>query len=41
MLLDTLDEGKRVNDFPWKNWGDVEEGGVAKPSRVLAATAAQ
>lgn len=41
VLLDTLDEGKRVNDFPWKNWGDVEEGGVAKPSRVLAATAAQ
>eukprot|EP00878_Enallax_costatus_P042491 GHUV01049870.1.p1 GENE.GHUV01049870.1~~GHUV01049870.1.p1 ORF type:complete len:360 (+),score=108.37 GHUV01049870.1:232-1311(+) len=36
VLLDTLDAGKRIVDFPWKNWGDVEEGGVPKPSRVLA-----
>lgn len=36
VLLDTLDAGKRIVDFPWKDWGDVEEGGVPKPSRVLA-----
>jgi hypothetical protein len=36
VLLDTLECGKRFIDFPWKNWGDVEDGGVAKPSRILA-----
>eukprot|EP00775_Hariotina_reticulata_P007634 gene7634-7836_t len=41
VLLDTLDCGKRFIDHPWKDWGDVEEGGVAKPSRVLAATQQQ
>jgi hypothetical protein len=35
-----METGKRFVDFPWKNWGDVEEGGVAKPSLVLAAAAA-
>jgi diketogulonate reductase-like aldo/keto reductase len=34
--LDALDCGKRFIDYPWKNWGDVEEGGAPKPSRVLA-----
>lgn len=33
--LDALDCGKRFIDYTWKNWGDVEEGGVPKPSRVL------
>ncbi|KAF6262790.1 NADP-dependent oxidoreductase domain-containing protein [Scenedesmus sp. NREL 46B-D3] len=37
VLLDTMDTGRRFVDFPWKNWGDTEEGGVAKPSIVLAA----
>lgn len=39
--LDALDAGKRFIDYDWKDWGDVEEGGVPKPSRVLAATAAE
>ncbi len=39
--LDALDEGKRFIDYPWKDWGDVEEGGVAKPSIVLAKAAQQ
>jgi hypothetical protein len=39
VLLDTMEAGKRFVDFPWKNWGDIEEGGVAKPSLVLAAAA--
>ncbi|WIA20539.1 hypothetical protein OEZ85_004932 [Tetradesmus obliquus] len=40
ILLDTMDAGKRFIDPKWKNWGDKEEGGVAKPSIVLAAAAA-
>lgn len=36
VLLDTLDIGKRLCDMPGKDWGDVEEGGVPKPSKVLA-----
>eukprot|EP00879_Flechtneria_rotunda_P030345 GHRR01032968.1.p1 GENE.GHRR01032968.1~~GHRR01032968.1.p1 ORF type:complete len:299 (+),score=105.12 GHRR01032968.1:711-1607(+) len=40
VLLDTLDINKRFVNPPWANWGDVEEGGVAKPSKVLAAEAA-
>jgi hypothetical protein len=39
-LLDTLDQHKRFIDPAWKDWGDVEDGGIPKPSRVLAAAAA-
>lgn len=34
-LLDELDCAKRFIDFPWHTWADPEEGGVAKPSRVM------
>ncbi|PNW77353.1 hypothetical protein CHLRE_10g432900v5 [Chlamydomonas reinhardtii] len=34
-VIDTLDVGKRFIDFPWKVWADPEEGGVAKPSKVM------
>ena len=34
-LLDELDSAKRFIDFPWHTWADPEEGGVAKPSRVM------
>ncbi|GAX80958.1 hypothetical protein CEUSTIGMA_g8393.t1 [Chlamydomonas eustigma] len=34
-LLDTMDCNKRFIDFPWKNWGSAEEGGVTKPSTVV------
>lgn len=33
--IDTLDKGKRFVDPEWHDWGDVEEGGVTKPSTVL------
>lgn len=33
--LDTLDSGKRYVDPSWHDWGDVEAGGVTKPSVVL------
>lgn len=34
--LDAMDKGKRFIDFPsWKVWGDVEEGGITKPSKVV------
>ncbi len=36
-LLDTLDCHKRFINPSWKDWGDVEDGGILKPSRVLAA----
>lgn len=39
-LLDTLDQHKRFINPAWKDWGDVEDGGIPKPSRVLAAAAA-
>lgn len=39
-LLDTLDCHKRFINPAWKDWGDVEDGGILKPSRVLAAAAA-
>jgi hypothetical protein len=38
--LDTLDCHKRFINPSWKDWGDVEDGGIPKPSRVLAAAAA-
>jgi hypothetical protein len=38
--LDTLDQHKRFINPAWKDWGDVEDGGVPKPTRVLAAMAA-
>ena len=34
--LDTLDCASRKVSPKWHDWGDVEEGGAAKPSRVLA-----
>lgn len=34
--LDTLDAGIRFVDYFWHNWGDVEQGGPTKPSRVLS-----
>lgn len=34
--LDALDCNKRFIDYPWKVWGNPEEGGAAKPSKVLA-----
>jgi hypothetical protein len=40
VLLDTLDQHKRVVNPAWKYWGNVEDGGVPKPTRVLAAVAA-
>lgn len=40
-LLDTLDCGKRYIDFSWKDWGNPEEGGVAKPSLVMAQLGSQ
>ncbi|GLC37300.1 hypothetical protein PLESTB_001138800 [Pleodorina starrii] len=33
--LDSLDCGTRFIDFDWKCWADPEEGGVAKPSKVM------
>ena len=33
--LDTLDKGLRIVDCDWHDWGDVEEGGASKPSKVL------
>jgi hypothetical protein len=38
-LLDELDQHKRFISPAWKDWGDVEDGGIPKPSRVLAAAA--
>lgn len=38
-LLDGLDQHKRFITPAWKDWGDVEDGGILKPSRVLAAAA--
>ena len=34
--LDTLDRGQRFVNASWHEWGNVEEGGAAKPSKVLA-----
>ena len=34
--LDTLDSGFRTVDPDWHDWGDVEEGGASKHSKVLA-----
>ncbi|KAL0025391.1 hypothetical protein WJX79_003513 [Trebouxia sp. C0005] len=34
--LDTLDSGIRKVNAEWHDWGDVEEGGASKPSKVLA-----
>lgn len=34
--LDTLDEGARKVSPKWHDWGNVEEGGASKPSKVLA-----
>lgn len=34
--LDTLDSGIRKVTNEWHDWGDVEEGGASKPSKVLA-----
>ena len=33
--IDKLDEGKRFVDPEWHSWGDPEEGGAAKASRVI------
>ena len=33
--IDKLDEGKRFVDPEWHDWGDPEEGGAAKASRVI------
>ncbi len=33
--LDALDSGTRFIDFDRKQWGSPEEGGVAKPSKVM------
>lgn len=33
--LDAIDCGKRFVDNAWHTWEDAEEGGAAKPSRVL------
>ncbi|GLI59279.1 hypothetical protein VaNZ11_001128 [Volvox africanus] len=33
--LDQLDSCTRFIDFDWKQWADPEEGGVAKPSKVM------
>lgn len=33
--LDEMDEGTRFINFGWKDWGNVEEGGVIKPSLNL------
>lgn len=35
VALDALDCGRRFIDNDWHDWGDVEEGGVPKPSLVL------
>jgi hypothetical protein len=35
--LDALESGKRFISPPWKDWGDVEEGGPVKASRTLLA----
>ncbi len=34
--LDTLDSGIRKVNAEWHDWGNVEEGGASKPSKVLA-----
>jgi len=34
--LDTLDSGIRKVQAEWHDWGDIEEGGASKPSKVLA-----
>ena len=34
--LDTLDMGYRTVTADWHDWGDVEEGGASKRSKVLA-----
>lgn len=34
--LDSLDAGIRLVDYKGKDWGDVEDGGAAKPSRLIA-----
>jgi alcohol dehydrogenase (NADP+) len=33
--LDALECGRRFIECSWHEWGDAEDGGVAKPSRVL------
>ncbi|GIL46419.1 hypothetical protein Vafri_3418 [Volvox africanus] len=33
--LDELDSCTRFIDFSWKQWADPEEGGVAKPSKIM------
>lgn len=33
--LDALECGKRFIAPAWKDWGDIEDGGPAKASRVL------
>lgn len=33
--LDALDEGRRFVSMEWHSWGDEEEGGAVKPSKVL------
>jgi hypothetical protein len=43
VALDALDAGKRYIRVAWRSeadWGDVEEGGVLKPSLVLKGQAA-
>ena len=33
--IDKLDEGRRFVSPDWHDWGDPEEGGAAKASRVI------
>ncbi|KAG2487994.1 hypothetical protein HYH03_013433 [Edaphochlamys debaryana] len=33
--LDELDRGQRFISYPWSEWADPEEGGVAKPSKAF------